>query len=66
MTKRNQKRTIKWDGNVYQVKPSKIEIPDLRSMDSLAAILWLNRYTYARGYSTKPNINLRGLSMEVR
>lgn len=51
---RKPKREVEWDGRFYKVRKSKIEIPDLKAMSRIAAILWLCRETYPTGYS-RPN-----------
>lgn len=48
------RREVEFDGSWYKVKSNKVEIPDLKSMRRIAALQWLCRETYARGYS-KPN-----------
>lgn len=55
------KRAVTYDGNTYKVKSDKIEIPDLTAMDRIAALMWLNRHTYARGYSRVRPDPLAGL-----
>ena len=50
------KRQVEWEGKSYRVKSDTVEIPDLTSLDRIAALVWLNQNTYRRGYSTaKPN-----------
>jgi hypothetical protein len=51
--------TVTYDGNTYCLRSSRTEIPDLDSMERMAALIWLNRNTVARGYS-RPRPNLRG------
>ena len=48
------KRTVTYDGSTYKVRSDKVDIPDLDNMDRFAALQWLIRETYARGYS-RPN-----------
>ena len=51
------KPEVTYDGKTYKVRSSKTEIPDLASMDRMAALIWLNENTYARGNGirTRPN-----------
>lgn len=48
------KPEVSYDGTTYKVRSTKIEIPDFTPMERIAVLMWLNRYTYPRGYS-KPN-----------
>jgi hypothetical protein len=48
------KRTVTYDGKSYKVKSDTIELPGLDSMSRTAALTWLCRHTYPRGYS-RPN-----------
>lgn len=57
---RARKKVIVYDGNSYVVRSQRTEVPDLAGMDRLTALLWLNRNTYAHGYSRDTN-PLRGL-----
>lgn len=62
------RRTVRYGERTYKVRSTTIEIPDLEAMPRIAALQWLMRHTYARGYS-RPD-PLRGLagaiSLEVR
>lgn len=51
---RRHKRSVTFDGSVYKVRSDHVLIPDFLQMSRIEAILWLNKYTYARGYS-KPH-----------
>lgn len=51
---RKPKREVEWNGSWYKVKSNTVEIPDLKALPRIEALLWLNNETYARGYS-KPN-----------
>jgi hypothetical protein len=46
-------RTVTFRDMTYKVR-GKVEIPDLAGMGRFEALMWLNRHTYARGYS-RPN-----------
>ena len=52
--KRGPKPTVWYDGNTYKCRSYTVEIPDLDSMERLAALGWICRNTYPTGYS-KPN-----------
>uniref|UniRef100_UPI003F499AB0 hypothetical protein n=1 Tax=Nonomuraea sp. CA-251285 TaxID=3240002 RepID=UPI003F499AB0 len=45
------KRDVEYDGKWYKVRSDKIEIPDFAGMTRFAALQWLSRHTYARGFS---------------
>lgn len=47
-------RTVEYDGKLYKVRGTKVEIPDLAALDRFTALQWLCRHTYARGFS-RPN-----------
>jgi len=47
--------TVTYDGNTYKVRSRKTEIPDLGAMPRMAALQWLCRETYRRGYSKAPS-----------
>ena len=49
-----QKRGVEWEGRWYKVKSDKVQIPDLKSLPRISALIWLNTNTYPRGYS-RPN-----------
>jgi hypothetical protein len=55
------KRRVEFDGKIYAVKNDKIEIPDLASLDRIAALIWLNQNTYKRGHTTRKPNPLAGL-----
>ncbi len=55
MKKPNPMPIITYDGQAYKLRSRKTEIPDLESMDRLAALIWLNRNTTARGYYKAPD-----------
>jgi hypothetical protein len=52
-----RKPEVTYDGKTYKVRSRKTEIPDLAAMDRMAALIWLNENTYARGAGirTRPN-----------
>jgi len=53
---------IEWNGLLYSLKSHKTPVPDLKSMDRMSAILWLNRNTRASGYSkANPLAGLGGI-----
>ncbi len=61
------KPTVIYDDRVYKVRSRKTEVPDLAAMDHIAALVWLNRYTYPKGTNhRRPAPNLSGLKLEVR
>jgi hypothetical protein len=45
------RRTVTFDGQMYKVRSTKVEIPDLAAMTRIEALVWLNQNTYRRGYS---------------
>ena len=57
---KNPMPTVEYDGREYKLKSRRTEIPDFKSMSRIQALIWLNTYTRARGYSKPPN-PLRGL-----
>jgi hypothetical protein len=61
------KRTVTYDGKTYKVRKDNIEIPDLDSMERMAALVWLNQETYASGAGTRTRPNpLAGLGDAIR
>jgi hypothetical protein len=46
--------TVTYQGETYKLRSRKTEVPDLDSMDSLEAHVWLNRNTTAKGYRKVP------------
>jgi len=50
--------TVTYKGITYKLKSRKIETPDLESMSSLSALVWLNKNTVKRGYYKEPAIVL--------
>lgn len=60
-----RKREVEFDGTFYRVRSNTVDLPDLKAMNRFDALIWLNRHTYARGHSTKSNVNLRGYSGAV-
>lgn len=63
--KRGPKPTVEYDGRVYACRRYTVEIPDLASMSRIAALMWLNRETVARGYSRRPANPLAGLGEAI-
>jgi hypothetical protein len=63
----NRKPTVEYDGQIYIVRSARTEIPDLDGMSRMAALIWLNQNTYARGAGirTQPRPNLHGLNWRV-
>lgn len=54
--------TVTYDNRTYKVRSRKTGIPDLQSMDRMAALIWLNRNTYPTGAGTRTRPNpLAGL-----
>ena len=51
----NPMPTVEYGGNVYKLRSRKTVVPDLNAMDSLAALIWINRNTTPRGYQKAPN-----------
>ena len=45
-----RKRKVEWEGREYTIRSDTLVIPDLKSMDRLDVLIWLNRNTYSRGY----------------
>ena len=52
---KNSMPTVEYGGEIYKLKSRNIEVPDLCNMDSLAALVWLNRNTWPRGYQKSPD-----------
>lgn len=64
---RNPMPTVTHNDRVYKLRSRKTEIPDLASMDGIAAAMWLLRNTYPTGTNhRRPAPNLSGLNMVVR
>lgn len=62
MSRRALKPTVEFDGKVYSLRSSKVEIPDLTAMSRFAALTWLIKHTYPRGTNhRRPNL-LAGLA----
>jgi hypothetical protein len=59
------KRTVTCDGSTYKVRSDTIEIPDFGAMTRIAALQWMNRNTYARGYSRRAPNPLAGLGTAI-
>lgn len=60
------KPTVTYNDTVYKVRSRKTEIPNLDTMDRMAALTWLNRNTYPRGTNyQRPQPNLSGLRVQV-
>lgn len=66
MTTANPMPTVTYNNRTYKVRSRKTEIPDLSTMDRIAALTWLIRNTYPRGYQRDPGPNLSGLTLTVR
>jgi hypothetical protein len=67
MSAGGHKRLVTYDGIAYKVRSGKAEIPDLAAMDRMAALIWLNQNTYARGTNhRRPAPNIAGINLEVR
>lgn len=58
-----EKPIVTYNGNIYKLKSNKIEVPDLQSMSSLAALVWINQNTIARGYTKKEDILIGGFDL---
>lgn len=54
----NPMPTVTYEGKTYKLKSRNIEVPDLDTMDSLSAHVWLNRNTTAKGYRKEPALVL--------
>ncbi len=61
------KPTVTYDGMTYKIRSHETEIPDLEAMERIAALVWINQNTYARGAGirTKPNL-LAGMGDAIR
>jgi hypothetical protein len=63
----NPMPTVTYQGETYKLRSRKIEIPDLGSMEVLAAKVWILQNTYPRGTNHRPPApNLAGLGLQVR
>ena len=49
-----KRRIVEFNGQHYKVRSNKTVVPDLATMDRMAALLWLNANTYPKGYSKAP------------
>lgn len=58
-----EKPTVTYNGSTYKLKSNKIEIPDLQLMSNLAALVWINQNTIARGYTKKEDIRIGGFDL---
>lgn len=47
--------TVTYEGETYKLKSHKTQIPNLLGMERLAALVWLQRNTWPRGYHKSPN-----------
>lgn len=56
---------VAYKGDTYKVKKNVTEIPNLDSLDSISARIWINQNTYRRGYS-KQDIQLPAIQLETR
>lgn len=52
-----------YNGSTYKLRSNKIEVPELELMDSLAALVWINQNTIARGYTKKEDIRIGGFDL---
>jgi hypothetical protein len=48
--------TVEYQGKVYKLKSRKIEVPDFASLNSIAALVWINQNTIAKGYRKTENL----------
>jgi hypothetical protein len=56
--------TVTYEGKVYKLRSRKTEVPDLDTMDSLGARVWLLQNTRASGTNHRPpQPNLAGLAI---
>lgn len=61
MTRRNAMPVVEYDGQTYSLRSRKLNVPKFDEMDRMKVLIWLSRYTYARGYSKpKPLAGLGG------
>lgn len=51
---RRPRREVEFGGRYYKVKSNSVEVPNLAGLPRIDALLWLNEFTYARGFS-RPN-----------
>ena len=42
--------TVEFDGQVYKLKSRSVTVPDLKGMDRIEVLIWLNRNVARRGY----------------
>ena len=62
---RKLKREVSYDGTTYKVRSDTIAIPDFTQMERIAVLLWLNRYTYPRGYSKSNSLQSIGEAIHL-
>lgn len=61
------KPRVTFEGCEYAVRSASTQIPDLKSMSRIEALMWLNRHTYHKGTNhRRPTPNLRGLTVTIR
>jgi hypothetical protein len=53
--------TVDFEGKTYSLRSRKTVIPDFSEMTSIQQLMWINKNTTARGYTTKTN-PLAGMS----
>jgi hypothetical protein len=58
MKKSNPMPTVTYENKTYKLKSRNIEVPDLASMESLSALVWLNKNTVKKGYFKEPALVL--------
>lgn len=58
--------TVTYEGKTYSLRSTKTDIPDLDAMSRMGALVWLNRYTVARGYSRRTSVALPAITLVTR
>ena len=61
-----RKPTVTYDGTTYKVRSRNTAIPDLAAMDRMAALIWLNENTYARGTNHRRPNPLAGMGGAIK
>lgn len=52
---RQPKREVSHNGRTYKLRSNKTQVPDLAALGEFEALIWLNKNTFARGYSMPTN-----------
>jgi hypothetical protein len=53
---KNSMPTVEYKGKIYKLNSRKTEVPDLATMNSIAALVWINQNTVAKGRRKTENL----------